>query len=333
MPPVVTLEDRKIPLREGESVLDALEREGVAMLSSCRSGICQSCLVKAIDGEVPPQARKGLKDSLSAQGYFLSCVCYPQTDLGISLPGEALDHAARVIETHDIGAAVRRVRLSVPQGFTWFAGQYITLIRQDGIARSYSVASSPEDKYLELHIRRIPNGALSNWLHDDVRSGSEIRLRGPFGDCFYTGGDLDAPLWLAGTGTGLAPLYGIVRDALRAGHRGRITLYHGALNTGGLYHQNELTWLAQKSHNRFRYHPCVMDGTELTPTSRIIIGALDEIVLSQDIDLKQSRAYLCGDPVLVDRMRKKLFLKGLSSRRIFADAFVPTKPTPPPGNT
>src|SRR5690606_24069598 len=127
-------------------------------------------------------------------------------------PGAGLEHETVVLESDDLGAAVRRVRLAVPAGFEWVAGQYITVLRSENVARSYSSASSPADGYLELHVRRIAGGAVSNWLHDTLRPGDSLRFRGVFGDCFYAADDPDAPMLLAGTGTGLAPLYGILRD-------------------------------------------------------------------------------------------------------------------------
>jgi CDP-4-dehydro-6-deoxyglucose reductase len=319
--PIVSFEGREIALRDKETVLEALEREGVPVMSSCRAGVCQSCLMQATDGQLPPKAQQPLKESLRAQGYFLACVCVPEGNLSVALPGAGLEHEATVLESEDIGAAVRRVRLTIPDGLDWFAGQYITVIRDALIARSYSIASGPSDGYLELHVRRIPGGLVSNWLHDVVRPGDTLRFRGVFGDCFYTPGDEEAPLVLAGTGTGLAPLYGIIREALRHNHRGPITLYHGAVDESGLYLRTELSALAGEGH--IDYRPSVINGED-TGEGFLTIGLLDEVVLGANLDLKRTRAYLCGDPALVEKMRKKLFIKGLSSRRIFADAFVPT---------
>jgi len=321
MPTSVLLDGTTIDLGEGESVLDALERQGVPMLSSCRSGVCQSCLMRALDGEVPAKAQSGLKESLRAQGYFLSCVCVPTTPLTVAMPGDRLDFISAILESDDIGAAVRRVRISIPEGFSWFAGQYITLIREDGIARSYSIASRPEDGCIEMHVRRIPGGAMSNWLHGGVGIGASVRFRGPFGDCFYTPGEPDAPLLLAGTGTGLAPLFGIVRESIRQKHSGTIRVFHGALNESGLYLREEMRQLAMD--HGVDYRPCVLNNGA-TDHAELTVGSLDAIVGSQPLDTKKAKAYLCGDPGLVGKMRKQLFMRGLSNRRIFADAFVPT---------
>lgn len=320
----ITINDQTVNVHDGESVLDALERAGIAMMYSCRSGICQSCLVKALEGSVPARAQGGLKESLKAQGYFLSCVCEPLEDMRIALPGAALNHVAIVRESEDIGANVRRIRLSIPPEFSWFPGQYITVIYNERIARSYSIASLHEDGFLELHVRRIPGGVLSNWFHDEAGPGTEVTFRGPFGDCFYTAEDKEAPLVLAGTGTGLAPLYGIVREALRQGHKGRISLFHGAVNPGGLYHERELASLQRDGD--FNYTPCVLE-TNGDGAAKYQVGSLDEVVLNGLPDVAHARAYLCGDPDLVNKMRKKLFLKGVSNRRIFADPFLPSTGT------
>ncbi|CAN5266288.1 FAD-binding oxidoreductase [soil metagenome] len=309
----------EIALAENETVLEALERHGVPMLSSCRSGICQSCMLKAEEGAIPPQAQQGLKESLRAQKYFMSCVCKPTQDMTVAQPGAALDFQTQVLASRDAGAGVRLLRLQVPPAFDWFAGQYITIVREGRIARSYSIASGPTDEYIELHVRRIPGGIISNWLHDIVKPGDPISFRGPFGDCFYTPADPDAPLLLAGTGTGLAPLYGIVRDALRQGHRGAIAVLHGALDESGIYHREELSALARKG--QIEYAPCVLngDGCIFPP---LLVGSLDDVVAARPIDLKTTKAYLCGDPAIVGKMRKKLFMRGLSNKRIFADPFV-----------
>jgi hypothetical protein len=38
------------------------------------------------------------------------------------------------------------------------------------------------------------------------------------------------------------------------------------------------------------------------------------------------RGFVCGDPTLVQSLKKKLFLSGIASRDIYADAFLPSAP-------
>lgn len=303
----------------GESVLDSLLRHGLNVPYSCKAGACQTCLMQARDGAVPVKSQTGLKETLAAQKYFLACVCHPEGDLHVCAAGDETKVSATVTLIEDIGANVLRVKLECAQPLGHRAGQYLSLQREDGLARSYSIASRPEDGLLELHIRMIPNGAMSGWLKTEAKPGAKVRVQGPSGHCFYVAGKPEQALLLVGTGTGLAPLYGIVQDALAHGHTGPIVLYHGARNPSGLYLIRELKELAAK-HANFTYNACVMDDA----SDGLLGGALDAVLLAREKNLSQTRIFLCGDPALVMGLRKKLFMAGASLKQIFADAFLPS---------
>ena len=127
---------------------------------------------------------------------------------------------------------------------------------------------------------------------------------------------------LIGTGTGLAPLYGIVRDALRSGHRGPNHLFHGAVRPAGLYLNNELKAMAA-AHANFTYTPSVLEGDK---PGTFEIGPIDRIVTDRFPKLGGWRCFVCGDPTMVLLSKKKLFLAGIAMRDIHADAFLPSAP-------
>ncbi len=299
-----------------ESVLDTLLRHGIGISNSCRAGACQSCMLRAAPGAVPAVAQQGLKSTLVEQGYFLSCVCHPENDLVVE-PPEGLDVTARIASLERLSPTVLCLRVRPDNPFVYRAGQYITLRRQDGLARSYSLASLPHEATLELHIRRAPQGRMTGWLFEEARTNDVVIVRGPAGECFYMASSLEQPLLLVGTGTGLAPLVGICRDALRQGHRGPIELYHGALGQEGLYLQQELRDLARE-HRNLRYHPVVLKGGGQAIRS----GSLDRVVLEDHAKLNGWRGYVCGSPDVVGMLKKVLFLAGVASCEIFSDAFV-----------
>ncbi len=318
---IIELAGEKYAVGENETVLDALLREGISVPNSCRAGACQCCMMRAVEGDVPVKAQVGLKPSLKEQGYFLSCSCQPTTDMKLEAPGEGLHYETQIIALEDVGAAVMRVHLEMPIDYTYRPGQFLTLFSPDGVARSYSLASLPAEDVLELHIRRIPGGRMSTYIFEQAQVGDTVKIGTPAGDCFYTDGDLQQPMLLVGTGTGLAPLWGIIRDALGRGHTGQMVLFHGALNPDGLYHRNELAALAGEFAN-FQYCPCVMNGGEDDTT--LNVGAIDKIVLSTYPSLKGWRGFLCGNPDLVKMLKKKFFLAGMDMKSIYADAFIPS---------
>ncbi len=311
--------DATVRALEGETVLDALARIGAAPPSSCRAGACQSCILRARVGTPPPEAQLGLRESLRRRGYFLSCRAHATEDLEID-DGDELRIAAKLVGLARLSHDVLQVRVLPERTLDHRAGQYVTLMRADGLSRSYSIASASDVEELELHVRVVPGGAMSQWLAYQASVGDVVALRGPAGDCFYSPGRPEQPLLLAGTGTGAAPLLGFVRDALRHGHTGRIVLAHGARVPAGLYLDAELSHLADV-HDNLEFHRVVLDGAGV---EGVEVGSLDAVLTSLVAAPKGWRIVLCGDPVVVQSMRRRMFLAGASMSDIRADAFVPS---------
>jgi CDP-4-dehydro-6-deoxyglucose reductase, E3 len=274
--------------------------------------------MRSAAGAVPQRAQAGMKDSWKTRGYFYSCVCVPETDIEIATADTGVRQSAVITSLQLLSRDVLRVRLRTDEPLDFRAGQYVTIVR-DAVARSYSIASLPEHGDLELHIRKIPGGQMSGWFHDAAPLGERLTLIGPSGECFYLTGREEQPLVMAGAGTGLAPLYGIVRDALQRGHRGPIHLFHGALHRDGLYLVDELRELA-RAHPNLRYTPAVLRGDD---ADGFEIGPIDAVIKKHHPQLAGCRGFVCGDPGLVQMLKKTLFLAGMASREIYADAFLP----------
>ncbi len=335
--PRLTYEGNPIPLEPGQTVLDAAHASGIDLPCSCRNGVCQSCLVKAEPGTTPPPgSQKGLKPSLTQRGYFLACVARPTEDLAVVPPdAEAGSISAAISAVETLSPTVARIRFTAVNAATtilsdYRAGQFITILREDALARSYSIANIPSaDGDIEIHVRRIEGGRMSSWLCDDKPVGATVQLRGPAGDCFYLGHP-DEPLLLVGTGTGLAPLVGIARDALTHNHRAPIHLYHGALHRDGLYLQSGLRAL-EAAYPSLSVTLCTLNGEADSddPDAPDAIGKLDDLVLQRTTDLPAQRTYICGDPGFVHSFRKRLFIAGARMNAIHADAF---EIAPPPAS-
>lgn len=317
--------DRHLNVEDGETALDTLLRGGVAVPNSCRAGACQSCRLRASAGSPPAAAQIGLKATWRERGYFLACLCRPDEDLTIAL-GEDLPVAATVVDVTPLSADVVRLRLDAPLEYR--AGQFVTLLRADGLARSYSLASVPgEDAALELQVRVLASGRMSRWIAHELAPGMSVQLRGPEGDCFYTAGQPAQPLLLVGTGTGLAPLIGVARDALRQGHTGPITLIHGAVTPAGHYLVDVLEDMCRQSPN-FAYLRCALHGD---PAAGLEIGGIESVAAARFPKLAGHRVFICGDPERVQALRKQSFLRGARMNEIFADAFITAPPQAPPG--
>lgn len=303
----------------GESVLEALLRSGTEIPYSCQKGACLTCMLKARSGTAPPEAQAGLKETLRLQGYFLACICTPQKNIEVEFPDDAaLYSRATVFSVEKISRAVCRVLLEPAAPLFYHAGQFINIRKNGGLTRSYSLASVPRlDKQLELHVKKIPQGQMSNWIYNELESGEHIDFQGPNGTCFYVPGHAAQPLLLIGNGTGLAPLYGIARDALFDGHEGPIHLYHGSRHPDGLYLRETLLALEEQYPN-FTYVSC-LSGEDVPSGCRA--GRAEEIAFPDHPNLKGMKIFLCGYPPMVNAARKKAYLSGADLQDIYTDAF------------
>ncbi len=313
---MLKFEDRPVDIAPGETVLAALERAGVDAPSSCRAGNCQTCLHRAVEGSPPLESQSGLTDAQKALGFFLPCVCVPNGPLSIVRPDDAgarKEAVVRSIEplSHDV------IRLRVDaDAFTYRPGQFLELIARDDLKRHYSLASHPEDDpFLEMHIRLHDNGRMSQHL-SDIKHGDRLHVAGPSGTCFYEGVRADQPMLLIGAGTGLAPLYGVLRDALKQGHRGTIRLYHGARTREGLYLGDALQAL-DAAHEHVDYRACALDPH--APHG----GDVSALALEAETDVADAAIFLCGGENLVKRLKRDFFMRGASMKNIRSDVFAP----------
>jgi len=317
--PTVIYQGKAYKCESDESLLDGVNRQGGNLSYGCRGGFCQSCMVKAVKGVPPVEAQAGIKPALKEKGYFLSCICKPASDFEITLPDRRDEFIqATVTGLEYLNPTVIRMTANRPDGFNYRPGQFVNLIRpEDGLARSYSLASIPSDEGLEFHIRLLPDGKMSNWIIDNLKSGTEILLSDPMGDCCYRKAYADRPMLLAGTGTGLAPLYGILHDALTSGHSQQIRLLHGGLSSGDLYYDQLLRELANEYDN-FSYIPCLLN--EEAPEDGLS-GPIDSHIPAQLASDSNWVAFLCGDSGIITAMRNVCISHGMNESTIHSDAF------------
>lgn len=317
---IIDFNHQSYSLNPEENVLQCLLRHGVDYPNSCQAGICQSCLIKAKNGWVDPSWQEGLPATLQSQGYFLACLAKPKLPLQIVAPNHSeCEVHARIMKVERLNYNVMQVKLSVEQDLScWIPGQYLSLINSAGTMRNYSIANIPiQDGYIELHIKIYPNGCMGQWLIDEAENDTDVRLRGPFGRCFYYNPEsLTFDMLLAGTGTGLAPLIAIVKSALNQNHQGRITLVHGGLTDEDIYFHDELENLST-TFKSFVYDPCVVQSKGRYPEALVEQRALKHITHPCE-----TKVYVCGPKETTQKLKTSIFLSGVPSQSIYSDAFL-----------
>lgn len=302
---------------ENESVLDCLIRNGKMITHSCKNGICQSCILKS-SSRLSGGSQKGLSQAKKNAGFFLSCQEIAIGDLEVYQPEASIVFMeSMIVDQQSLSDSVVKVTIRPSKDFNYRAGQFVNLIRKDGLCRSYSIANKTGDRDLTFHVRRVPNGEMSNWLFDKVLKGESVRITDPLGDCYLSPEMDDRDLLLIGVGTGLAPLYGVIQDCLCLGRTRRVTLFHGGLTEKSLYLVSEIRELARE--NPFlNYWPVYLNGEG---REGFIKGDLVQLVKDFAYDKANTVVMICGDPILVKKLKQEIFLAGVSAKNILSDPF------------
>lgn len=295
----------------GANLLDALRDGGVAVPYSCRAGSCHACLVRCRRGEPNDAQPDALDAACRESGWRLACQCRVVDDLEVEVFDPLRDGLpADVAEVGWMSPTVLRLRVHPQKPLAYRAGQHLVLWTATGVARPYSLASLPgEDPWLEFHLDCRQPGAFSDAARA-LRPGDALRLGELRGGALHYDPDWqERPLCLMAAGTGLAPLWGVLREALRQDHRGPIRLIHLAHDAAEHYLAEPLAALA-------RQHPAVQ--AEL-----IVPAELPAVLAGFRLVSRQTVALLCGHPDRVETFARRLYLAGLPRNQMLADVFLP----------
>lgn len=135
---------------------------------------------------------------------------------------------ARVVaETPDACSLVFDIAPEHRERFAYQAGQFCTFrFRIDGetLHRCYSMSSAPSvDPELVVTVKRVPGGAVSNWINDRVQPGDEVDITAPAGTFRLTDGT--GPIAAFAAGSGITPIISLIKEALATTERSIHLLY------------------------------------------------------------------------------------------------------------
>ncbi len=325
----------ELEIEDGQTILDAALRAGVYLPHACCHGLCATCKVTVLDGEIEhgDASSFALMDFERDEGKVLACCATVESDVTIEADIDE-DPDAEVIPIRDFAGTVSRIAdltptvkgiwIDLPAGgaLHFQAGQYVNLQLPDGIGnRAFSIASVPaEGDTIELNVRRVPGGQGTAWLHDRLQVGDRLSFTGPFGRFFVRKSAGVPMLFLAG-GSGLSSPRSMILDLLGEGCELPITLVNGQRSRSELYYHEEFLALAQR-HGNFRYIPVLSDEPDGSDWTGARGFAHEAAVEAFGNDFRGHKAYLCGPPVMIEACIAALMQGRLFERDIYTERFL-----------
>jgi ring-1,2-phenylacetyl-CoA epoxidase subunit PaaE len=209
------------------------------------------------------------------------------------------------------------------------AGQYITLIlRINGrkYARPYSFSSAPSvDTALEITVKRVPDGIVSNYINNELKVGDVIEVLEPMGDFTCETIQHIQSIFLWGVGSGITPLFSIIKEVLHQLPGTAVHLIYGNKNQEATIFSNQLSLLKQEYPTVFSMTNFYSQIDNVIESNSIHKGRISsEFVthlVEQHKNIKESVHYICGPKGLKDAIQVSLMDLEIPSSSIFVEEF------------
>ena len=327
---LVRPDNRIISIREGESILDAGLREGIALPFECRNGGCGQCKCTVEYGTVDYGLYQAsvLSEEEKAQGKALMCCAMARSDVELEytptgpLGGLSVrTYAAVVIRMERLSHDVMQVilKLSTNERVGFYPGQYINILLDSGEKRSFSFATAPhQNEQIELQIRLIPGGKFTTHVFTKMKEGDVLHFEGPLGS-FFLREDSTKPIIFVAGSTGFAPVKSMVEHAFHVGMKRRMILYWGVRRLRDLY-APDLPRQWEEEHSNFKFVPVLSEPAPEDDWGGRT-GLVHEAILEDFPDLSSHQVYACGSVNMVQAAHPAFIARGLTQDDCFSDAF------------
>jgi len=323
---------KELTVEGGRPLLFSLKEQKIFLPSACGGkGTCGVCKCKVLSGagvllptETPFLDAKEQKDNIR-----LSCQVKVKNDIAIQIPDALFairQYQATLAAAEDLTYDMKRFRfeLNEPSTMDFVAGQYVQITCPpykkgvEEVSRAYSIASDPRDhRFVELIVRRVPNGICTTWMFDYLKIGDKVCLTGPYGD--FKMSDTQAPMIFIAGGSGMAPFVSILHHMRNTGSARRAEYFFGGNAVRDLCLDEQMAGF-QKNLAGFKFIP-VVARPQPQDNWQGQTGLVTEAVRRSFKDLSGHEGYLCGSPGMIDASTRVFLELKMPQDKIYYDKF------------
>ena len=169
---IVTFINKQYELFEGENLLTGLLMRGAKIPYACRRGICHSCLIQVVSGNIPQQSQRGLSDQEKSNKCILACQTHIVDTLHIRIVQsdyiKALITEIKPVETCSLVTLTSKQPLPDHQS---------TIILLHGNEKLEVSVTPLENNKIKFSISRIIGKKITHWLIDTAKPGDTLDIK------------------------------------------------------------------------------------------------------------------------------------------------------------
>ncbi|MEQ9302552.1 MAG: ferredoxin--NADP reductase, partial [Marinoscillum sp.] len=192
------------------------------------------------------------------------------------------------------------------------------------VVRQYSFSSSSLMGELpSVTIKKVPGGLVSNFIGENYRAGDEVFVSTPNGRFTTTFRNGRSILMVAG-GSGITPLYSILKTILASESDSIISLFYANRNADSIIFRNQLDSLERQHESRLKVTHFLSENNNET-LDNAIYRRLNPKDFQKYMDTywKQNpEAFICGPDSMMKMSQEALINLGVPDERIKTEAFV-----------
>lgn len=304
-----------------ETLLEAAATAGIAVPAACRNGVCELCEARLVSGEALNTRNQQI---IPVTGRLMMCRTLARSDLELEIgavmasgDNQPRKFQARVVDVRSISHDVYRVELQLPRRreLSFHAGQYLSVNLPDTDPCYFSIASSPLDELIELHIQATPEWVSAQKVIDALTSGGEVTVELPHGRACLASAP-QRPLLLVAAGTGFAQMKSLVDYLRETSYNKPVKLYWGVRRHEDMYLRS-LAQQWQEEWPPFTFLPVVGDDEDNDWSGHH--DQLVRTVLASGLDWNNVEVHASGSPTMVYTLMDALVEEGLPQEAFFSD--------------
>ncbi len=224
------------------------------------------------------------------------------------------------------------IRFDIPEPlkaiFKYKQGQHITLrafVGGQELRRSYSLCSSPLDQEeFRIAVKKIDQGIFSGFANEQLKVGDVLELMPPMGNFFTPVDPIHHKRYTAfAAGSGITPLFSIIKTVLRSEPNSHFTLIYGNRNRHSIIFREEIEGLKNKYLDRFQVvYILSREKTDAPINAGHIDEAKCKLLFDKMIDLHNTdEFFICGPEAMIFTVKELLEKAGVADKKIHFELF------------